>query len=41
MGKHSKPVTCTGCNGSGKQDQWDDGKKKEVTCPLCNGSGQA
>ena len=41
MGKHSKPVKCTGCNGSGKQDQWDDGKKTQVTCPLCGGTGQA
>lgn len=41
MGKHGKPVPCSGCGGNGKTETWQDGKKSSITCPMCNGTGQA
>mgnify|MGYP007126044476 CR=1 FL=1 len=41
MGRHRKDVPRSGCNGSGVQDRWADGKKESVKCPLWDGTGKA
>ncbi|GLW66457.1 hypothetical protein Arub01_47010 [Actinomadura rubrobrunea] len=40
MGKHSKKVTCSMCNGTGKQTFNNDNRQEERPCPGCNGTGQ-
>jgi DnaJ-class molecular chaperone len=40
MGKHSKKVSCSVCDGEGKIKRNMDNKEIEVKCSACNGTGK-
>lgn len=40
MGKHSRSVPCSVCNGTGKTQHSLDGTTVEVDCVVCDGTGK-
>lgn len=40
MGKHSKEVDCSVCNGEGETVVSFDGRTETVPCPACDGTGK-
>lgn len=41
MGKHSRPLPCPTCGGSGQVTVSLDNRQVQITCEVCKGSGRA